>query len=699
VGEYMIGKITYINGNIAKIKPDENLKIANDLINMLVVFEDGQKKIIGEIQDIDFNNISIRFLGELFSDGRFTNGVLRKPNLNSTIREISMEELNLLVGLQNEKTIVLGNSPLYEGLKINIDVNDLFSGHFAIFGNSGSGKSFSVSRIMQNLYQSSNNLAQRSNIFIFDASGEYHNAFRNINQVNPNINFKVYTTLENNQEGFETLRIPLWLLSVDDYVLLLDAAKHSQIAIIEKMLKIVSIFSQNDELTNRYKNHLIASALLSVLYSSETPTKIRNNIFSIVSSVPTPEFNLNAQIPGVGYTRSFRKCFELEKTGSFAEGVLISNYITSFIDESLDKYEVKYGNFFTLEDLQTALNFTLISEGLLDNEETYNDAISLKVRLHSIVTGPYSKFFEYDKHVTASQFISSILVTKEGKRAQIVNFNIEDIDDRFSKIIVKIFSKLLFDFAKKLPSRASMPFHIVLEEAHRYVQNDNDRFLLGYNIFDRIAKEGRKYGVLLEIITQRPVELNETVISQCSNFLIFRMNHPNDVDFMSKMVPNISEDIIDKQKNLQPGTCIAFGTAFKIPTIIKFDKPNPEPLSNNCNIYATWRGTMQTQRSVETPVNNTYQEPVVAPTPALDKPEEYRSYKPDIPTTSINLDDFSQSGMPNVSENLVINPQESSIPPLEESRTEVLNPINGNQGIEIINNQEVDNNDENTGIY
>lgn len=685
----MIGKITYINGNIAKIKPDENMQISNDLINMLVVFEDGLKKIIGEIQDIDSNSISIRFLGELFSDGRFVSGVLRKPNLNATIREINKEELNLLMGVQDEKSLTLGSSPLYEDLKINVDINNLFNGHMVLFGNTGSGKSFGISRILQNLYQSSNNLAQRSNIFIFDASGEYHNAFLNINKINPNINFKVYTTLENNPEGFDTLRIPLWLLSVDDYVLLLDASKHSQISIIEKMLKIVSIFSQNDELTNRYKNHLIATALLSVLYSSETPTKIRNNIFSIVSSVPTPEFNLNAQIPGVGYTRSFRKCFELEKSGAFAEGVLISNYITSFIDDSLDKYEAKYGNFFTLEDLQTALNFTLISEGLLDNEETYDDAISLKVRLHSIATGPYSKFFEYDKHVTASQYISSILVTKEGKRAQIVNFNIEDIDDRFSKIIVKIFSKLLFDFAKKMPTRASMPFHILLEEAHRYVQNDNDRFLLGYNIFDRIAKEGRKYGVLLDIITQRPTELNETVLSQCSNFLIFRMNHPSDVDFMAKMVPNISEDIIEKQKNLQPGTCIAFGTAFKIPTIIKFDKPNPEPLSNNCNIYATWRGITQMQKPVDTYERTT---PILES--SLDN-NGYTSYKPDIPKTNINSDEYSGN---NVYNQPVMPSSESTISDIEDSKTEVLKPLNGDQGIEIVG-QEQNFSDENSGIY
>ena len=113
-----------------------------------------------------------------------------------------------------------------------------------------------------------------------------------------------------------------------------------------------------------------------------------------------------------------------------------------------------------------------------------------------------------------------------GRKAHIINFNINYVDDRFAKIITKIYSKLLFDYAKNLKQRATLPFHIILEEAHRYVQNDNDVNLLGYNIFDRITKEGRKYGVLLGLISQRPSDLSETSISQCSNFLIFKMLHP-----------------------------------------------------------------------------------------------------------------------------------------------------------------------------
>lgn len=174
-----------------------------------------------------------------------------------------------------------------------------------------------------------------------------------------------------------------------------------------------------------------------------------------------------------------------------------------------------------------------------------------------------------------------------------VNINLDDVDDDFAKVVTKIYSRLIFEFVKGLKNRASIPFHIIVEEAHRYVQKDTDNFLIGYNIFDRIAKEGRKYGLILGLITQRPVELSDTVISQCSNFLIFKMNHPTDIEYIKKMVPNISEEIVEKQKSLQSGTCLAFGRAFKIPLIVKMQMPDPEPLSGNCDVVRIWDGNPQ----------------------------------------------------------------------------------------------------------
>ena len=583
----MFDRITYISDTGATIKLKEGQEVQMNLMNLHLVFEDKDKVILGEVDDLDGDFVKARFLGEI-RNNNLIGGTIRKPSLDASIRVIKPEEIPLITGKDTQGYMKLGESPFYDGVPVFLDVNNFFSNHFAIFGNTGSGKSCGVSRLFQNMFHDKRLNPYKSNIFIFDSSGEYYNAFNNLNSINPNFNYRYYST--NEVEGLgEKLRLPIYLLNKDDLALLLQCNQHSQLPIIERMLKLALVFSQNDIDANSYKNHLIAKAIMSILYTNETSPNKRNEIFSILGSCSTPEFNLEAPVQGIGYVRKFRECFLIDNMGNFSESVLLTEYVTSFIKDEYDSYEPHGGVYYNLDTLEKALNFTLISEGWLRNEQTYGDAVTLRVRLHALIVGDNAKYFDVPDYVTLESYLSSMLIN-DGKKYQIVNINLSDIDDDFCKVLTKIYSRLIFDFSKSLKQRASIPFHIVLEEAHRYIQNDNDRFLLGYNIFERIAKEGRKYGVILGIITQRPVELSDNVISQCTNFLIFKINHPMDLDYMRKTIPHITDDIIEKQKSLQSGTCLGFGLGFKIPLIIKLEMPNPSPLSGNCDVVSIWSG-------------------------------------------------------------------------------------------------------------
>ena len=596
----MFDKIVYISDRSANIKLKEGTDVKINLMNLHLIFEDKDKKILGEVDDVDKDLVKARFLGEIVN-GNLLGGVIRKPSLDSTIRVITKEEIPLIVGSERPGYMPLGVSPFYNDFPVYMNVNSFFSNHFAIFGNSGSGKSCGVSRIIQNMFHDKNLFPYKANIFMFDSSAEYYSAFRNLNAINPNFNYRFYST--NEKEGIgEKLRIPIWLLNVDDLSLLLQITNHSQIPIIERMLKLALIFSEDGERAEAYKNHLIAKAIMSILYTNETSPNKRNEIFTILGSCSTKQFNLEAPVQGIGYTRKFRECFLIDSQGNFSESVLLNEYVSSFIKEEFDSYEPKGGTYYDLDTLEKALNFTLISEGWLRNKNTYGDAVTIRVRLHSLIVGEYAKYFDYKDYVTQEQYLSSLLIDG-GKKYQFVNINFDDVDDWFAKVITKVYTRIIFDFCKNLKDRATIPFNIIVEEAHRYIQNDTDRFLLGYNIFERVAKEGRKYGVLLGLISQRPVELSDTVISQCSSFLIFKMNHPTDVEYIRKMVPNISDEIVEKQKTLQAGTCLGFGMAFKIPLIVKLKMPDPEPRSGNCDVCRIWNGK-QNIVSNTTNINN-----------------------------------------------------------------------------------------------
>lgn len=580
----MFEKILSITKNFAIVKISSNIN--DDILNYNVILEDKDKRILGEIDEVINDEAKISFLGE-FINNKFFSGIIRRPTLKANIRIINQQELGELVGDNDNRTMILGTSPLYNNYPIKVNINEMFSNHMAIFGNTGSGKTCGVARIVQNFFNMKDKIPFNSNIFIFNNTSEYDAAFRDINKINANFNYKLYTTDKDDPSG-NPIKIPLWIMDVDDYANILDVTDYFQINIIEKMLCFVSIFAKNDEESIRYKNHLIAKAIISVLYSNQVAAKIRDQIFNILTDCYTDQLNLDVEVPGIGYTREFRKCFDIDNHGEFVERILVTKYIQSFVDNNTkwkEEYEPLY---FTLDQLEVALNFTLISEGLLLNEKSYSEAIALKVKLHAINNSSSKDFFNVPNYITPEQYINSLLLTPNNGRVQIVNFVLEEIDDRLAKSMVKVISRILFKFAKRLQPRGSMPMNIMLEEAHRYVQKDNDINILGYNIFERIAKEGRKFGVIMNLITQRPTELSETVLSQCSNFIIFKLNHPTDLEYIRKMVPNISSDVIEKQKSLQSGTCVAFGRMMRIPMIVKMQMPNPEPQSANASIYDKW---------------------------------------------------------------------------------------------------------------
>ena len=582
----MFGKIKFISGNVAHVETVCSAEEMGDLMNVHVVFEAPDQAILGEVEEVTDAVIKIRFLGE-FRDGRYVSGVIRKPVLSSNIRTITSDELDMIVGVYDETTFKLGQSSIYTDKTVCADINNLFANHMAVFGNTGSGKSCGVARLVQNIFSNPKLVSYNANIFIFDAYGEYKTAFNQLDKINPNYTYKFITTNMQDETDYE-MKIPFHLLNLDDIIVLLQADKHSQIPILERALKLTKIFSKDDEVAEKYKNHLIAKALIAIIYSNQITANKKNEIFKVLEVCNTNDFNFGSIIQGLGYTRTLSECFEIDSNGNFGESVLITDYILSHIDEEMEMTQEPTNAFYGMRDFAGALEFTLISEGFQNNEQLYDDAMLLQVRLNSIINSRIANIYKCDNYVSLETYIAS-LVAVGNRKAQVINMNLEDIDDTQAKIIVKIIARIFFDFCKTRKKRAQIPFHLFLEEAHRYVIKDADVFLIGYNIFDRIAKEGRKYGVLLNIISQRPVEISETVIAQCSNFLIFKMTHPKDIEYIRTMLPNISADVIEKQKVLQPGNCVGFGGAFKLPMVIKMEMPNPAPNSNSCDVNNCWK--------------------------------------------------------------------------------------------------------------
>lgn len=584
----MFGKIISMEDNTVIIE-NTAAKLEVNYINYHVVFSEGNRKIIGEITSIKEKEITVLLVGEV-KDDVFYSGVLKKPNFTTIPRLVYKSEVELFLGNQdisNKEHLYIGKSNTYEGFNVCADLNEFFANHFAIIGNTGSGKSCGVARILQNIfYHNDTVMPINAHIILFDVYGEYNSALNEINKL-PNMGYKNFTTKLDFSEG-DVLNIPAYFLEVDDLALLLNATTPNQLPIIEKAIKLVYIFNSQDSVMQTYKNDIIASSLLDILSSGRSSVQIRDQIVAVLTHYNTSTLNLDTQIVQPGYSRTIKQCLNIDQQGKMNSVQFVVEFLSKYQKLDLSTIKTDVTLVYTLDDLYYAFEFALISEGVLKSEKVYDEFNQLKVRLQQIINSPNKQFFNVgEERISKERYIKELFGFGDEKR-QIINMNLNYIDERFAKILTKIYTKMFFDFATEIEHRASYPIHIILEEAHRYVQNDSDIDILGYNVFDRITKEGRKYGVLLGLITQRPSELSNTALSQCSNFISFRMFHPEDLRIISSISSNVSEETVEKLKSLTPGTAMVFGVSFKLPLLTKLDLPNPMPQSTSVNIKNLW---------------------------------------------------------------------------------------------------------------
>ena len=378
----MFGTIKSVDDNIVLI---ENLtkKAVSNIMNCHVIFEDENRKVVGEIIFVDENIVKVLLVGEIVN-GIFSSGIIRKPAGNITCRMIALPELEIIYGKNqlSKDTLLLGKSPIYKGFNISVSLDSFFANHSAIVGNTGSGKSCCVARLFQNLFLVNPTKPVNAHIVLFDAYGEYVNTFNAIE--NNGLVFEKYVT--SNPEGNEKiLNFPANFLDTDDLAVLLQATTNEQIPVLEKTLKLVKIFKGNSDEVKVYKNNIIANCLQDILTSGRSSTQIRDQIIAVLTNYNTETLNLDSIIPQIGYNRTFRQCLLIDNQGKMLSIYDVVNFLQQFDRVNLDTVNINEYITYDLEDIFYALQFALISEGNITNDLAYKQNNILKARLQSII--------------------------------------------------------------------------------------------------------------------------------------------------------------------------------------------------------------------------------------------------------------------------------------------------------------------------
>ena len=607
-----IGKITSIGirGIIADVYDDlgnyintmDGIYFVGEVGAYVSIYEIG-RTIIAEIIGVDEKTqlsntnemnkpnskrqVYLNLIGEII-DNKFYFGVSKMPLIFSEIHFISERDLMTMLEVGMEEAVVgengetraillpIGKSVIFSDYDVKINIDKFFGFHFAVFGNTGAGKSNTVARILQNIFAKDNYSAKGAKFVIIDSNGEYNKAFSRLNEINPQISHSLMIADDNNDKKFE---IPVWALSADDWAILLHASEKTQIPVLKRAIDIAKIFYSNGENNNELKNHILASTLLGIINSSDTSPSKADKLKAIISHFGTNEIGMDTDIQGM----TLRKGIEISY-GSMSNEEKVIKYLTAYlkadiIQETVMGMMVPY----SLDEFCQAVEFATLYVGSISSQRIQEYTATLLTRLQTIQEGIQGKILSKTQYISVDEYVDNML-----GQNQIVDVDISSLDDASAEVVTKVLAKLLLDYLKRRANKADMPINFLIEEAHRFVRNEMSYGAVGYNIFERIAKEGRKYGMLLGISSQRPSELSKTVVSQCSNFIIHRVQNPDDLQYISKMVPYINQNMIDRLTYLQTGHALVFGSAINLPTLTKFAQAEPRTDSDNAQISEKW---------------------------------------------------------------------------------------------------------------
>ncbi len=213
------------------------------------------------------------------------------------------------------------------------------------------------------------------------------------------------------------------------------------------------------------------------------------------------------------------------------------------------------------------------------------------IRFDSKINDPRFRFMfsptNYSENASFPQLLKEYLSIDTGKRMTVIDLS--GIPFEAVGVVVSVISRVVYEFNFWNPTRTQFPILMVLEEAHNYIPNRPEaRFSAARSAVERLAKEGRKYGIGITVVSQRPKELSETVISQCNTFIVMRLTNPEDQNYVRRLVPDSLAGLMDMLPSLRTGEALIVGDSVVMPTRVLIDFPMPEPKSTDVKFAKHW---------------------------------------------------------------------------------------------------------------
>ncbi|MBM4171697.1 MAG: DUF87 domain-containing protein [Ignavibacteria bacterium] len=686
-----IGKIVSVNSYSATIELDKEAQsfVKNSfagthkigIINSYIIIPIGSDKIVGIVtkvnmfEDAELNykdssaiilpkskrTMTVTMIGSIVTkykesvkekETRFEYGVVGYPSLDNPVWSITEDELEIIFSSKtnaDKKNIKIGKSTVFPDYSIALDIDNFFGKHAAVLGNTGSGKSCTITAIIRSVLEDKPEM-KNAHFIIFDTNNEYENAFTIYND---DTKSKIKDTfferliIRNESDTPTGFYLPHWFMNSSDYYALFRPGEGAQGPVLFRAITAARGIENINQRVSHFSSDLNTgiSVIKGVLDEPSTGSASYYN-----------KKNINQQVEGIKklieknnkmLTESKMEEFiasmissleKLTKLYGGADGNIDADY-ASKVRDVLDEIEVyiaqnlhkltlaskyNYGidtpQYFDFREFIVSTFPQYIDRYAQENDNRIRNYIgTLQLRLEQYFNDKrYGFIFKNEKFENSlAQFLRYILgenpfnnsdeisvpwaeyckkqyevlkFTNENKRHRITILDFSKISSDVLENVTALVGRLIFEFMQRIENRGSFPIVLVLEEAHHYIPEftQTERQVRARQVFEKIAKEGRKFGLSLLIASQRPSELSKTIMAQCNSFIVHRIQNPEDQKYFRSVISSVSHDLLNQLPSLPQRSALVMGDCVTAPVQVTIRDVNPTPDSRDPKFSEIW---------------------------------------------------------------------------------------------------------------
>lgn len=573
------------------------------------------------LRKMSLNPLGCLFYGDRSLDGkesyRFQRGVEGYPTVGAPVLLPTQIQLRAIVESGDNRSVLIGNSPLAANAKVMIDPDRVFGRHLAVLGNTGSGKSCSVAGLIRWSLEAAKQQQEtnpNARFIILDPNGEYANTFKDMSEV------RVYAVEPSDE--IKQLQIPLWFWNSAEWSAFTQASSKTQRPTLVQALRAVRDGALSTVATPSYEVRRYLRTLVSIL-------QLERNAGTPWGKFPLPK-NFFEKIKvwqtGLAEQDSFTddEKIVLQDVRNKIEGFITSrsspyptyDFSRDEIAEFLTLVQTAHSTFggsdtdilpidadiprpFTGEEFLRSIE----ANAELLNVSEYVETMLMRVRTllsdnrMKVVTGNQDEF-------ALDEWLTKYIGGNQAENGSVTVIDLSLVPAEVIHLVTAVVARMTLEALqryRKLNQGKTLPTVLVMEEAHTFIKRYKDdaenqsSATICCQVFEKIAREGRKFGLGLVLSSQRPSELSPTVLSQCNSFLLHRISNDRDQELVHKLVPDNLHGLLRDLPSLPSRHAILLGWASELPVLVKMkDLPeNHRPKSDDPDFWAVWSGQVE----------------------------------------------------------------------------------------------------------